>query len=176
MISLVVAGWLRLPVGLSAGADQDGVGAVSGQVPGLELGVWADEQFGAVVEADAQRASVADLDRGDGLLEQVEDRCQAGPGAGIEFVPFAVGIAKQERCLDDQFSVNAVALVWVTADEAESDLVVERGAPHLAVDQGCGYLHRTSCTSREPWGRTADRCGLRGVVHAGGHRAIMQCL
>jgi hypothetical protein len=55
---------LRLPVGVSTGSDQDVFYAVSRQVPRVELGVRRDEEFGAVIEADAQGAFRADLDGG----------------------------------------------------------------------------------------------------------------
>lgn len=133
-----------MPVGVAAGTYLDWVDAVAGQVPGLEQGVWGDEQFGCVVERHPQRAVVADLDGLDGFHEQVEDRCQARAGAGVEFVPLAGGIAQQERCFDNQFGVDAVALVRVAADQGESDLVVERGTPDLTVDQCRRNVHRTS--------------------------------
>src|SRR2546430_1354033 len=106
--------------------------------------MWTDEELGAVVEGQGQGAAVADLDGGDGLHEQVEDGSKAGSGSRVEFVPFAARVAEQERCLDDQFGVNAVALVRVPGDQGEAYLEVERSAPDLAAGQHGGCPHPTS--------------------------------
>lgn len=94
---LVLAGsvWM-LPVGVPAGSDEDVVDAVARQVPGLELGVHADEDLGAVVEGESEGTVVADLDCGDGFHEQVEGGGEFGAAAGFELVPFAGGVAQEE--------------------------------------------------------------------------------
>jgi hypothetical protein len=54
-------------------------------------------------------ASIAELDGGDGVLEQVEYGCDRASSAGIELVPFPGGVAQQERRLDDQFSIDPIS-------------------------------------------------------------------
>ena len=83
-------------------------------------------------------ALAAYLDAADGLAELIKYGCQAGAGAGLQFVPFPVRVEEQERRFDDQFGANVVAVVGVGRGEAEPDLVVE-GCP---VDTAAGQKGR----------------------------------
>jgi hypothetical protein len=68
------------------------------------------------------------------LAEEIRGGREAGPGAGVEFVPFAVVVAEQEWCVDDEFGVDPVALVGIEGGEVETDLVVECGSVNMATD------------------------------------------
>ncbi|GAA2485638.1 hypothetical protein GCM10010393_15830 [Streptomyces gobitricini] len=54
-------------------------------------------------------------------------------------------VCEGERCLDDEFAIDAYAAVWGLIGEADPDLVVEGRARDASADQPRGYFHRSPC-------------------------------